>query len=243
MGCEQFREALSARIDGEDEPTSPATLDAHLQGCASCRQWRHQAASVTRLVRVQPVGHRTIATERLAVYRPRYPVLSKFLRVLLGAFGAVQFVLGLAQVSWTGGTHEHGTSSGHLLHESAAWNVAIGAGFAWIAARRSRPTDVLPMLTAFVVLLVLLSANDVIAGQVGSTRLLSHAVMLAGYVVVVMLSRLDPGQPPADRQGPPRRWRRPAVLDESPPAEPAGPPSLRLIHGSASIDRPRRTAA
>lgn len=85
------------------------------------------------------------------------------------------------------------------------------------------------MLTAFVASLALLSAGDVVAGTVDGGRLLSHGFVLAGYGIVVTLSRpsLDPGRPPSDREGPPWRWRRPAALD-APPALPAPPPRPRL---------------
>src|SRR5207244_1511995 len=65
------------------------------------------------------------------------------LRVLLGLLGLAQFGLGMAQLSAFASVHEHlglgPADSSHLWHESAAWNVAIGAGFGWIAGRRSRP--------------------------------------------------------------------------------------------------------
>jgi predicted anti-sigma-YlaC factor YlaD len=264
VGCERFREALSARLDGEDEPGGAAALDAHLAQCAGCRQWADDAALVTRLARLQVVHARpNIDLSVLAVpakpvgqapARPaprRRPRLSRALRVALGAFGAAQFVLGILQTVGSAATaHDHDTTSpvnpGHLWHESAAWNVAIGAGFAWIALRRCRPAGALPMLTAFVALLALLSVNDISAGRVDGLRLLSHGFVVAGYAIVVALCRpaLDPGRPPPGRQGPPWRWR--ISLDG--PAEvspPAGPPSLRLIqgHAHASTQHTGREAA
>src|SRR6185295_19911289 len=83
--------------------------------------------------------------------RRRRPRLSRALRVVLGAFGAAQFALGILQAAGSAAQHDHGSDSplgvnpGHLWHESAAWNVAIGAGFAWIALRRGRPNGALPM--------------------------------------------------------------------------------------------------
>jgi len=174
----------------------------------------------------------------LAIDRKRRPLLSRTLRVILGAFGAAQFALGILQSTGAADSHDHGSSTlganpGHLFHESAAWNVAIGAGFAWIALRRGRPGGALPMLTAFVALLGLLSVNDIAAGRVDTLRLLSHGFVVAGYAIVVALSRpsLDPGQPPPSRLGPPWRWR--ASIDAS-PEPPAGPPPLRLIQGQAN---------
>src|SRR5690348_13172775 len=172
----------------------------------------------------------------LAAARKRRPRLSRALRVLLGAFGAAQFALGILQAAGSDSAHDHGgVNPGHLFHESAAWNVAIGAGFAWIALRRGRPGGVLPMLTAFVALLGLLSVNDIAGGRVDGLRLLSHGFVVAGYAIVVALSRpsLDPGVPPPSRQGPPWRWR--AKLEPPPDEPPAGPPSLRLIR--ARLDR------
>ncbi len=163
--------------------------------------------------------------------------------MVLGAFGAAQFVLGILQAAGSAAQHDHGSDSplgvnpGHLWHESAAWNVAIGAGFAWIALRRGRPNGALPMLTAFVALLGLLSINDITAGRVDGLRLLSHGFVVAGYAIVVALCRpsLDPGPPPPRRQGTPWRWR--AKLDVHDEPAPAGPPSLRLIQGQASAAR------
>lgn len=251
MGCERFREAISARLDGEDEPDERAELDAHLEGCAACRRWSHDAATVTRLARMhvvtgQPSVDQSVLTVAPARRRAR---LVTSLRVLLGAFGAAQFLLGMAQVGGVAATvHVHGTSTpqapGHLWHESAAWNVAVGAGFAWIALRRGRPAGALPMLTAFVAVLGLLSVNDIAGGRVDGLRLLSHGFILAGYTIVLVLSRpgLDPGQPPPSRQGPPWRWHARLNLDDEPPA-PAGPASLRLIQGQATVRQHRRTAA
>lgn len=243
--CEWYREALSARLDGEDEPIEPALVDAHLAGCPACRQWEREAAAVTRLARLQPMPAAAPPAERLlAGFRPRRRRLVLLLRVLLGAFGAAQFFLGIAQAA-AAATAEHGHDYGHVFHESAAWNVAIGAGFAWIATRRATPAGALPMLTAFVALLALLSTGDLMAGAVEATRLVSHGFVLAGYAIVVALSRpaLDPGRPPAGRQGPPWRWRRPPALDEE-PAAPAPPPArLRLIQGEARTGRSLRRAA
>jgi len=243
VGCERYREALSARLDGEDLPLESTELDAHLAGCAACRQWADDAAAVTRLARVQLMPMQPRA---LAIGHKRRPLLSRALRVILGAFGTAQFALGILQSTGATTTHDHGSSAlganpGHLFHESAAWNVAIGAGFAWIALRRGRPGGALPMLTAFVALLGLLSVNDIAGGSVEGLRLLSHGFVVAGYAIVVALSRpsLDPGLPPPSRQGPPWRWR--ATLEQ--PSEPAaGPPSLRLIQGQASAARLDRAA-
>ncbi|GAA1526215.1 zf-HC2 domain-containing protein [Dactylosporangium maewongense] len=227
--CAAFREALSARLDGEDEPIEAALTDAHLRRCADCRAWHADAVTATRLFRVQQVPAQPAGVDDLLAALDAHGVLPAAdvppapasglrrrlalpaswirgrigrahvvlaLRVLLGGFGAAQFMLGIAQVTTAATASDlHGDGAGHLWHESAAWNVAIGAGFGWIASRRGRPAGALPMLTAFVGLLALLSVNDLLAGRVETERLLSHAFVLAGYAIVIALTRpaLDPG--------------------------------------------------
>jgi hypothetical protein len=77
--------------------------------------------------------------------------------------------------------------------------------------------------------------------------LLSHGFVVAGYLIVVALTRpaLAPGRPPADRRGPPWRWR--ATFD--PPERPGVRPPLRLVDGQARYrekpvtERPRPSVA
>ncbi|HEX5198300.1 MAG TPA: hypothetical protein VFW27_00020, partial [Actinoplanes sp.] len=134
------------------------------------------------------------------------------------------------------------STPGHLWHESAAWNVAVGAGFMWIALLRARPAGALPMLTAFLGFLGLVSVQDLVADRVDGVRLFSHGLILVGYLITLALSRpgLDPGRPPADVDRPERRGGT-ARLDEA--DEPSPPPRLRLIRGEASVSPTRHRAA
>ncbi|MFI5927076.1 zf-HC2 domain-containing protein [Micromonospora sp. NPDC051543] len=246
MGCEQWREILSAQLDGEETADERAAAQGHLDECAKCRAWFATAVAVTRRVRtrlVTDVPDRTDAimaaiggaatagagaatagagaatagvddapAARRSRWRPHLPghgTLVVGLRAALGLLGAVQLVLGLAQVG-KGATAEHLHASGqHLWHESAAWNVAVGAGFLFVAVRRSPPAGLLPMLSAFVGTLLLLSVNDLATGSVSGERLVSHGFLVVGYLITVLLSRpgLRPGGPAPQRQPTPSRWR------------------------------------
>lgn len=264
-GCPAFREALSARLDGEDEPIDAALTDAHLRRCPACRTWHADAVTATRLFRVQQVPVQPVGADDLLAALDAHGVLPAAdapppparaprsarwfravdrrrvvlaLRVLLGLFGAAQFMLGIAQVTDAAtATDLHGDGAGHLWHESAAWNVAIGAGFGWIASRRGRPAGALPMLTAFVALLALLSVNDLLAGRVETERLLSHGFVLAGYAIVVALTRpaLDPDRPPSRLSGPG------SSSSAGTPPEPRR--RLRLVPGQATARSTNREAA
>jgi len=197
MRCERYREALSARLDGEAEPASADAVDDHLRECADCRRWLDDAAHITRLARMTVVtAPPEIAMEKVLAEAPG-PVrirLAAALRVALADVGSSQLMLGLVQMTTSlPATHLHGTgpaaNSHHLWTESAAWNVAIGAGFLWIALRRVPASALMPVLTAFVALLTLLTANDLWSGRVEPEHLLSHGLVLAGYAILIALTR------------------------------------------------------
>lgn len=231
---------LSARLDGEDAPGERELTERHLAGCAGCTAWLDAAAAVTRLARTAPVpparpidlSSVDLGAPAATTPKPTKHRLAIGLRVGLAAVGLIQFLLGAAQVAGLGRddhAHDAVLGSGHLWHESAAWNLAIGAGFAFVALRRTRPTGLLPTLTAFVGVLTLLSAGDIVAGRVEPGRLASHGFLVAGWLITLALSRpaLDPGEPPARGTGG-RRWT--AAFD----TEPAAPPRLRLVEGGGA---------
>jgi predicted anti-sigma-YlaC factor YlaD len=229
---------LSAQLDGEETPAERVAAEGHLVTCGDCRAWFDAAAAVTRRARTRLVAPVPDLTEAILAAAPAGPAprrratpawrgrLVAGLRGALGLVGAVQVVLGLAQIGrGTAVAHAHAAGQ-HLWHESAAWNVAVGAGFLVVAARRFPPAGVLPMLSAFVATLVLLSVNDLMTGQVAVSRLVSHAILVVGWVLTALLSRpgLRPGGP-SPRQGRAgrSRWRIDLDQAEEPPA------SLRLL--------------
>jgi predicted anti-sigma-YlaC factor YlaD len=214
MWCEQVRDVLSARLDGESSPGEDALADLHVETCDECVRWLDNAARVTRLTRTSVVSVADVPDDRLldivfaAAPGPGWSRTGRWLRILLGALGFGQFALGIAQIAALGMAQGIGSAGGmtshHLLHESAAWNVAIGAAYLWIALRRGRPADALPIMTAFVAVLVLLSIDDLLTGEVVVTSLLTHTMVVLGYAVLVVLRH-----PGFDLMTPPGsgRWR------------------------------------
>jgi Putative zinc-finger len=51
MDCAQYREVLSARLDGEETAAEREAIDAHLTVCAACRRFADDAARITMLAR------------------------------------------------------------------------------------------------------------------------------------------------------------------------------------------------
>lgn len=53
--CSGFRAQLSARWDGDADPSMSPGLEAHLEGCAGCREFERAQHSVRRALRLAPV--------------------------------------------------------------------------------------------------------------------------------------------------------------------------------------------
>src|SRR5512133_3877924 len=54
MRCSTCREALSARLDGEDAGVPDDEIDAHLAWCSDCAEWAEAAAVLARAVERTP---------------------------------------------------------------------------------------------------------------------------------------------------------------------------------------------
>ncbi|MFC7342300.1 zf-HC2 domain-containing protein [Saccharopolyspora griseoalba] len=185
MDCDDYREALSARLDGEDSPVPAERLDAHLAGCAGCRSWHQRAVELNRTLRVRAVTPIPDATGAvLAAAPPRRDRR----RIALAGIGACQLLLGISQAAGLGGAHL-AASAGHLFNESTAWNLAMGLGLAWTAWRTSAAAGMLPVLSAFLLVLTGFSVHDLLLGTVTAGRLATHGLLLAGLVALVAVRR------------------------------------------------------
>lgn len=77
MSCEIWREALSARLDGEDLPAGTEDLDAHLATCPDCASYAHELEALHRATRLRPAEEVPDRTDViLARARPPAPVPS-----------------------------------------------------------------------------------------------------------------------------------------------------------------------
>lgn len=115
-------------------------------------------------------------------------------RAALAGVAVAQITLGLAQVLGTGsgadGHGAHGVVGGsHLFNESTAWNLALGLGLLWTALRPRATTGMLPVLSGFVVVLGAFSAQDLAAGQATVQRVTSHAILVLGLLLLVVVHR------------------------------------------------------
>jgi predicted anti-sigma-YlaC factor YlaD len=63
MRCEEAREALSVRLDGE--PIDDDATDRHLSSCAECSDWLNAAHAVTRRARLLAAPEVPDLTDRI----------------------------------------------------------------------------------------------------------------------------------------------------------------------------------
>ena len=191
MGCLQYREGISARLDGEHPGMPERALDAHLAECRDCTAWADDAARVTRrarLVAAPPVPDLTAAiletlprepaAQAAAAARRRVGLL---LRLALALVGAAQ-----AGLAWPALEFGMGAMSApaHMSHETGAWNLGVAAAFLAVAALPRLAAGALPFLGTFAALLTAVTAADLLAGRVPADRAAGHLLLIAGVVLV-----------------------------------------------------------
>lgn len=192
MDCEVAREALSARIDGEREPVPAARVDEHLGQCADCRLWFDQvtvqAAKLRRMAQPPVTAARSV---RGPIRRMRRPRIGWQRWALMGV-GAAQIVVAAAQALGlsVGLTHDHGmTAGGHLLNESTAWSIALGLVMVGAAVWPSAAAGLAGVLTVFAGVLTAYVVADATAGAVSATRIATHAPVVLGAMLAVLVWR------------------------------------------------------
>jgi predicted anti-sigma-YlaC factor YlaD len=193
MSCTPFREALSARMDGEPAGMPPHELDTHLAGCPSCRNWQAAARVATRRARVTvaaPIPDVTRAVlERLAdgVGRPRSrrAWVAPLARTALLVLGIAQLALSLPPL--VGGIATM-SAPAHVARESGSWGIALAAAFVVVAGSPRLAAGALPVLGSFSVVLASVTIPDLSTGMVPVDRAAGHLLIFAGTVVVAVLA-------------------------------------------------------
>jgi predicted anti-sigma-YlaC factor YlaD len=213
VGCDQYREALSADLDGEPAGVGAAELQGHLDGCAGCRAWYAAVTRVTRLARLAPAEPiPDLAPAVLAAVRPARSLRHRLVAGTRGALVAVAFVQAL--LAWPGAlTGRDGMVTGHVAHEVGAWNLALAVAFLAAATRPRTAEALVAPVGVFVAVLAVSAVSDAVAGDLRGSRLAAHLLVAAGLGLLVSMARAYPPLPPADGSAPPADgsvlWGRP----------------------------------
>ena len=199
MGCDQYREALSAELDGEPHGVPEDALTGHLSGCSDCREWFGRAARVTRVVRLAPARPiPDLAPGVLAAL----PVSSPGRRGLFAGARAALVVVAFLQalLAWSGAlTGQDDMATGHVAHEVGAWNLALAVAFLMVATRPRAADALIAPVGVFVGVLAVVAASDLALG-----RLLGHLLVGTGLVLLVTIGRTAPPHPGTPDRSRPR---------------------------------------
>ncbi|RBY74688.1 hypothetical protein DQ239_18995 [Blastococcus sp. TF02-09] len=191
MSCLTFREAISARLDGESLGMPARELERHLDTCAGCAGWSDEAARVTRRARLASAPAVPDLTGAVLAALPRElpgaaaaarrQLLDTGLRLALLAVGVAQ-----AGIAWPVLVSGAGAMSApaHMTHETGAWNLAVAAAFLAVAAAPRLAAGALPFLLSFTVLLLPVTLADLGSGHVHADRALTHLLLVVGVVLV-----------------------------------------------------------
>ena len=223
MSCDKYREALSARLDGESLGMTEAALAQHLACCPGCASWLTEISRITRLARVAPAERvpdltRTILAAtvsargrpRSLIWRPASPrgaaVAGRPLSVTFIRVALVVLALTQASLAWPALVlGEVGMPAAmHVAHEAGAWNLALAVAFLGAGLRPERAGALVPFLGAFVAVLAAVVIPDLVTGSVGPGRVATHLVVVVGLVLVIALARADrlgPRAPAGDSAG------------------------------------------
>lgn len=218
MTCSDFRELLSAHLDGESETADTAALHRHLAGCGACRAYEADA------LRLRAAAQRSAATtpdltdQILGQVRtdssPRARATREALRVGLVMVAAAELLasafLFVRQQGYNG--------EDHAGHEALSFTVAVCAGLLYVASRPRVAASYLPVLAVAVPLLGSTAVIDVHEGRAGLLEELPHFNLLAALVIVWLLARSN---------GPGRRW--PSVRSGGPRPSSSSPLRTRVV--------------
>jgi predicted anti-sigma-YlaC factor YlaD len=190
MECDRAREAISARIDGEDPGVPDDAIAAHLAGCAACRDWEQRAHVLTRRTRLGGAVLEQDLTERVLT---ALPPSRRGRRLRVSLRGAL-LVVAIAQVAVTVPLlilgHDRDASA-HAAHELGSFDLALAIAFIVGAAK--------PRLSAGLAWpcgiaaggLVATAVIDMIAGQTFGVDEAQHLIALAGALLLLGQARLE----------------------------------------------------
>jgi predicted anti-sigma-YlaC factor YlaD len=189
--CDQIREALSARLDGEETGVPAGALEAHLATCRDCAGWLAGAEEVTRAVRVHAIEAPDLTAQILAAVSADAADLSSqvrrrsrrsLMRLALGLTAVLQLAMALPILLGLG-------DIAHISREAASFDIAVAVGFALAAWRPGLARAFEPVAFVLAGCLMLSSALDIMEGAARLAHETSHVAALVQAALLWGLSR------------------------------------------------------
>jgi predicted anti-sigma-YlaC factor YlaD len=189
MTCDQIREAISARLDGEEPGVPAVDVDAHLATCAGCRAFADGARALHRSVRLAPAPEVPDLTPKVLAAIGTEPEGAGdagrifVLRLVLAVLGLVQVAVAVPALFG-----EDGGLAVHSARHLGSFSLALAVGFLFAAWRPTRVAGLLPVAVALVACLIGTSVLDVVDGRAAALSEASHVTEIAGLVAVWLLA-------------------------------------------------------
>lgn len=186
MRCEQWFEAVSAVVDGEDPGVDPRLLEAHLADCPKCQSLREQLERLRRAVRVTraesmpDLSGRIMKAVAFADRASRWIVV----RVLLAAIAVYTIGVSILTVL----VADESGSPLHGARHIGAFTLAYGAGLLVVVARPVRARTMLPVATTLAFALAITALFDVMDRQVPLAGEALHVPELLSVLLLWLLS-------------------------------------------------------
>jgi predicted anti-sigma-YlaC factor YlaD len=192
MDCDTAREAISARIDGEDPGVPGVVIEAHLETCAACRGWQQRAHTMTRRARLGgPFLNHDLAPQVLAAIPPalgrrgRAASAGMARRAGLAAVAVAQLAITIPLLI-LGHDHDAGV---HAAHELGSFDLALAIAFAVGAVRPALSAGLAWPCSIAAAGLAGTAIADLIAGQTFGADEAQHLIAVAGAVLLCWQAR------------------------------------------------------
>lgn len=196
MRCQPCREALSARLDGEDPGIPDEVVARHLAGCAGCRRFEATSALVRRRLAVrraeqvpdltEPILARAYAGRREArVASARAAGSAHWTRWALLAVALTQLVLSVPPMM----LGHDANAPVHLARELGAWDLALAAALLLVVFRPARAVGLVPFAGALAFAMFAGALADVVSGRAAPLAESQHLLELLGLGLLWLISR------------------------------------------------------
>jgi predicted anti-sigma-YlaC factor YlaD len=188
MECDRIREAISARIDGENPGVPASLVEAHLAECEGCRGWQRRAHAVTRRARLGGSFLDHDLTPQLLAAVPLAMAGRGRRRALRAGLTAVALAQLAVTVPLLVLGHDHDTGA-HAAHELGSFDLALAIAFAVGAIRPVLSAGLAWPSGIAAAALAGTAIADLIGGQAIGADEAQHLIALAGAALLCWQAR------------------------------------------------------
>lgn len=212
MRCQPCRDALSARLDGEEPGVPDHLVDQHLDGCAECRAFASGSQLLRRRLAVRPadpvpdLSGRILAADEAR--RPAPSLVARWTARLAGgpvdgsghhwtrwallAVALTQLAIAVPPML----LGRDADASVHVARELGAWDLALAAALLLVVLRPSRAVGLLPFAAALALAMVGGAVVDIASGRAALVGESQHLLELAGLGLLWITAHRPPDDAP-----------------------------------------------